>query len=287
MYRVFVVLCFTITAFFGKSAFAGEIVEVSVLDIHPTQPAAGYAASAATQFLKFKNVRDETSLRERIIQEKPLRGVRGPGGDIYLTDGHHRALGMYRTSVAICESIRTEADSCARSIKVRVEIDVDFSSRTWDEFSDALLKDNNMYLPPAIREKLASGSLARENIFRDVLPRSLAKLADDPMRSAIGTLFHHQGINGNNFANYLEFLVAEKLNDKIVVQVGQEADIGVQIRLLRAIFGNQELVRYIRCLARKNGEDWKNAQRQINAVVGLDAETAFEQKNCEVTKQQR
>lgn len=142
MKRLLMVCVLLIITLFGNFATGAEIAEVAVLDIHPTQPAAGYAASEATQLMKFKNVRDETALRSRVLEEKPLRAVIAPGGDIYLTDGHHRALGVYRTSAAICEASRpaAEVSSCMRGIKVKVRIEGDYSKSSWEEFVDALLK---------------------------------------------------------------------------------------------------------------------------------------------------
>ncbi len=264
-----------------------EVAKVSVVDIQPTQPAAGYAASdvSASKLLKFKNIKDETALCNQVLQEKPLRAVVGPGGGIYLTDGHHRALAVFRTSAAICESSRpaAEVDPCLRGVKVKVRIEGDYSKRSWDDFVDALLKENNIYLPQTIKARLASGELTKEQLFKGpdrVMPPSLGKLANDPMRSAIGTLFYYQGINGNLFANYLEFLVAERLGGEVKVQVGQEFNPEVQVRLLKAIFSNEDLVKFIRCLARRDKESWSEAQKEVNQVVGLDSSTPFAPETC-------
>ncbi|MFH0787410.1 MAG: ParB/Srx family N-terminal domain-containing protein [Pseudomonadota bacterium] len=264
-----------------------EIAEVSVVDIQPTQPAAGYAASevSASKLLKLKNIMDETTFRNQVLQEKPLRAVIGPGGGIYLTDGHHRALGVYRASTAICESSRpaAEVDACLRGVKVRVRIEGDYSKSTWNDFVDALLKENNIYLPQTIKARLASRELTKEQLFKGpdrVIPPSLGKLANDPMRSSMGTLFHYQGINGNLFANYLEFLVAERLGGEVKVQAGQEFDPRVQVRLLKALFSNEDLVKFIRCLARRDKESWNEAQKEVNQVVGLDSSTPFAPETC-------
>lgn len=289
MKRLSIASLILIVILFCNLAIGAEFAEVSVLDIHPTQPAAGYAASEATQLLKFKNIRDETALRDRVLQEKPLRAVIAPGGGIYLTDGHHRALGVFRTSAAICESSRPDAevDSCMRGIKVKVRIDGDYSKSSWDEFVDALLNQNNIYLPQTIKARLASGELTKERVFKGpdgVMPPSLGKLANDPMRSAIGTLFYYQGINGDLFANYLEFLVAERLGGKVTVDVGHEFDPAVQVRLMKAIFGNEDIVKFIRCLARRDEKSWSDAQKALNQVVGVDNSTSFTPILCETGK---
>jgi hypothetical protein len=289
MKRLSIIFLLLIVTLFGNFAIGAEFAEVSVLDIHPTQPAAGYAASEATQLFKFKNIRDEAALRNRVLQEKPLRAVVAPGGGIYLTDGHHRALGVFRTSAAICESSMpaAEVDSCMRGIKVKVRIDGDYSKSSWDDFVDALLKENNIYLPQTIKARLASGELTKERIFKGpdgVMPPSLGKLANDPMRSAIGTLFFYQGINGDLFANYLEFLVAERLGGVVKVEVGHEFDPGVQVRLMKAIFGNEDIVKFIRCLAIRDKKSWSDAQKEINQVVGVDNDTPFSPTLCETGK---
>lgn len=277
------------TAEVPAPAAGPKIAEVSVFDIRPTQPAAGYASSEATQLLRFKNIRDEAALRDRVLQEKPLRAVVAPGGCVYLTDGHHRALAVYRTSAAICESSRpvAEVDACMRGIKVRVRIDGDYSKSGWDEFVDALLKENNMYLPQAMRAKLASGELAKERIFKDpdgVMPTSLGKLANDPMRSAIGTLFHYQGISGDLFANYLEFLVSERIGGAVEVKAWNEFSPDVQIRLMKAIFGNENIVKFIRCLAIRDEKPWNEAQKAIDQAVGVDTGARFTPAHCETGK---
>jgi hypothetical protein len=220
------------------------------------------------------------------LQEKPLRAVVAPGGAIYLTDGHHRALAVFRTSAAICESSRpaAEVDSCMRGINVRVRIDGDYSQSSWDDFVDALLKENNMYLPQTIKARLASGELTQERSIKGpdgVMPPSLGKLANDPMRSAIGTLFHYQGINGDLFANYLEFLVAERLGGAVEVKVGHEFSPDVQVRLTKAIFGNEEIVKFIRCLASRDETSWSDAQKAIDQIVGVDNAIPFTPAHCE------
>jgi len=116
------------------------------------------------------------------------------------------------------------------------------------------------------------------------MPPSLGKLANDPMRSAIGTLFHYQGINGDLFANYLEFLVAERLGGVVEVKVGHEFDPGVQIRLMKAIFGNEDIVKFIRCLAIRDEKSWSTAQKAIDQVVGVDNGTPFVPVLCETVK---
>ena len=270
-------------------AVGAEIAEVSVLEIHPTQPAAGYAASEATQLFKYKNIRDDAALRARVLQEKPLRAVIGPGGEFFLTDGHHRALGVYRTAAAICENTRPAADvaPCIRSIKVKVQVDGNYTGQSWNTFVDQLMKENNLYLPKPVKEAVVKGTLPKEKLLKQpggILPESLAKLANDPMRSAIGTLFYYQGVSGDNFANYLEFLVAERLNGVVPVQVGHEFEPGVQVRLMKAIFGNGDIVTYIRCLARRDETAWKTAQQQINQVVGIDTDAPFAPSHCGTEK---
>ncbi len=289
MKRLTIVCLLLIITFFGNFARGAEFTEVSVLDIHPTQPAAGYAASEANQLMKFKNIRDEAALRNQVLQEKPLRAVVAPGGGIYLTDGHHRALALFRTSAAICETSRptAEVDSCMRGIKVKIRIEGDYSKSSWDDFVDELIKENNIYLPQTIKVRLASGELTKERIFNGpdrVMPLSLGKLANDPMRSAIGTLFHYQGIKGDLFVNYAEFLVAERIGGMVKVEVGHEFDPGVQVRLMRAIFGNEDIVKFLRCLARRDEKSWSSAQKGINQVVGVDNVTPFSPTLCETGK---
>ena len=289
MKRLSIVVLLLISTVFGNFAAGAEFAEVSVLDIRPTQQAAGYASSEASRLFKFKNIKDEAALRNQVMQEKPLRAVFGPGGSVYLTDGHHRALGVFRTSAAICELSRpvAEVDSCLAGIKIKVRIDADYSKSSWDEFLDVLLKENNIYLLPAIRARLASGELTKENIFKGpdrIMPSTLGKLANDPMRSAIATLFYNQGIHGDLYANYVEFLLSERLGGAVKVEVGHEFDPAVQVRLSKVVFGNEDIVKFIRCLARKDEKSWSEAQKEINQAVGVDSAAPFNQALCTTGK---
>lgn len=265
---------------------SADVREFSVVDLRPTQPAAGYAAAEAGQFQKFRLVDNEEKLHARLKQEKPLRVVLGPGGAVFLTDGHHRALGIFRASMAICETSRPgdQTNACMAGVRVRVRVDGDYSEMSWSNFLEILVKENNIYLPREIREKLDSGKLSAEMLFKQpggLLPPNIGKLANDPMRSAIGTLFYHQGISGDLFINYIEFMLAERVDSKVKVEPGFESDIGVQMRLTKEIFGNPSMVKYLRCKARQGNDSWNKAQRQINNSVGLEASHSFEPSFCQ------
>lgn len=281
----FIVCLLQITFLFSTPSFGAEIREVSILDIHPTQPAAGYSAVEAAQAIKYKNINDPNFFSDQVLQEKPLRGVIGPDAELYLTDGHHRALGILRASSSVCEKKQplSPVDSCVRGTKVRVVIDMDYSQKTWPDFVDSLQKDNNIYLPPELRQKLSSGEISPEQLFKrpdGLLPANLGKLANDPMRSALGTLFYYQGISGELFVNYVEFLLSEKLDKNIRVKPGEESDMRVQLRLMKAIFCNDQVVNFLRCLAKRETSTWQKAQKQINLAVGLEEEIPFDASHC-------
>ncbi len=277
-------LMFVFTAW---PVFSEEIIEVSIRDIHPTQPGAGFASSEASRLKKFKDIKDESGLRAKLKSEPPLRAVRGPGGGIFLTDGHHRALGAFRTSSAVCTSARPTdgVDSCMKGARIRVRLEGDYSTNTWNEFVDALQKQNNIYLPPVVRDKLKSGEISKEAIFREpdgIIPPTLGKLVNDSMRSALGSLLVRPviALNTDNFVNYFEFFLAERVEKRVKFEPGHETDLEVSKSIANIIFNDPEIVLYMRCLARTDGDNWQKAQSQINRLMKLAPETPFEQAAC-------
>lgn len=284
-------LSLLIFVLFSQATFANEIVTIAIGDLRPTQPAAGMVSTDYARKNKYGKVKDIDEFRAKIFTENPLRAVRGPGGDIYLTDGHHRALGIFRTAAEKCESVKASesVDDCMKSAKVRVRIDGDFSKSSWNDFVDALFKDNNLYLPPDVRDKVSRGEISKQQIFKNpggVLPPTLGKLANDPMRSAFGALFSRQrfSIDGNNFVNYVEFFLAEKITDKVKVEAGKELTPEVQISMAGAIFYNPDVLKYLRCLARTDEIQWDKAQTDINLALRIEANTPFERKECAINK---
>jgi len=291
MKRLSVGLSLLFIVLFAQGSFAVETVTISILDLHPTQPAAGVASTDYFRKTKYAKINDLDEYRALIVSENPLRAVRGPGGDIYLTDGHHRALGIFRTAAEKCEIVKSSEsiDVCMKKAKVRVKIDGDFTKSSWNDFVDALMKDNNLYLPPDVREKVSRGEISKQQIFKNpggVLPPTIGKLADDPMRSALGSLFSRQrfSIDGNNFVNYVEFLLAEKIADRVKVEAGKELVPEVQISLAGAIFYNPDVLKYLRCLARTDEIQWDKAQTDINLALRIEANTPFERRECELNK---
>lgn len=169
---------------------------------------------------------------------------------------------------------------------IRVNVEDDLSSKTWTDFVAALKKNNNIYLPSQLWAKIEKGEITYEQIFKKpggIIPDSLGKLANDTIRSALGSLFSRQKFNvdGNNFINYLEFYLADKIADRVKIEPGQEFDPDVQINLARAVFYTPEILKYFRCLARSDDFSWEKAQVDINLALRLDANVSFDQSNCE------
>ena len=140
-----------------------------------------------------------------------------------------------------------------------------------------------------VRERVSRGEISKQQIFNNpdgVLPPNIGKLANDPMRSALGSLFSRQkfSIDGNNFINYLEFLLAEKIADKVKVEAGREFTPEVQISLAGAIFYNPDVLKYLRCLARTEEILWDKAQTDINLALRIEANTPFERRECGLNK---
>jgi hypothetical protein len=270
---------------------ADKITQVSIIDIHPTQPEAGLASTELLRKSKYSKISDMEEYRTKVLAENPLKTVRGPGGEIYLTDGHHRALGVFRTASEKCEKTKSvePVDACMKKIEVRVKVEADFSQGSWDDFLDALQKSNNIYLPPEVRAKLQRGEITKQQIFKypgGVLPPNIGMLADNPLRSSLGSLFSRSkfNIDASNFVNYLEYLLGEKIADKVKVESGREFDPEVQIDLTRAIFYTPEILKYMRCLAKTDDFSWEKAQTDINLALRLDGNLPFEQSSCEASR---
>ncbi len=287
MQRLSITVCIFLSLCLAQLAF-GEEIKVSIIELRPTQPAAGLATTDIFRKSKYQKTTDMAEFLAKIIAENPLRAVRGPGGEIFLTDGHHRALGVFRTAMERCESAKPAVgvEPCMKQALIRVNVEDDLSSKTWTDFVAALKKNNNIYLPSQLWAKIEKGEITYEQIFKKpggIIPDSLGKLANDTIRSALGSLFSRQKFNvdGNNFINYLEFYLADKIADRVKIEPGQEFDPDVQINLARAVFYTPEILKYFRCLARSDDFSWEKAQVDINLALRLDANVSFDQSNCE------
>jgi hypothetical protein len=179
-------------------------------------------------------------------------------------------------------------NDCFASIKVKVQIDNDLSKSSWDDFSQYMLKNNNVYLPPDIRKQIENGAIPVADLFKNsnkVLPKTLGELKNDPMRTAMGSMLYlnKPSLNGDLFKNYLEFILIEKLNSKDKLPQGIEANDEYLKKLNALVFKNPEIVKTLRCHARADELSWKEAQLIIDQIVGVvrtKDEPGFLQSEC-------
>lgn len=290
MKKISVMLSAFILLISANTSFCEEIVTVSILDIHPTQPAAGVASVESIRKAKYSKINDIAEYRAKILAETPLKTVRGPEGDIYLTDGHHRALSIFRTTYEKCETLKPVEglDACVKKADIKVTIEEDYSNESWDDFVDELHSSNKIYLTQSTWDKIKRGEISKKQVFKNpgaVLPQNLGKLGNDTMRSALGSLFSRQkfNIDSNNFVNYLEFFIAEKISNKVKIEPGHEFDSDVQVNLARAIFYTPDVLNYMRCLAKDDDYSWDKAQTDINLALRIEANTPFDRSICDKT----
>ncbi len=263
--NVFLALVFSLSS----QSFSAQIVKVPFSEIHPTQPTVGYATIEKIRQKKFKNVVDEETLQKKLQKQKIMPAVKGPGGILFLTDGHHRTSAAYRASVLVCG----QSEECMQRAQVYLEIVADQSGSTWSEFADFMLKNNNVYLSPMLRKQMESGEISREMILKKpggILPDSLANLKDEPIRSAMSEMFDSLSskVDGDHFVNYTEFYLGEKVASQIEIKAGHELESEVLDQLKKLVFNNPETLHYLRCLARQDDANWAIAQEQIDQVVG-------------------
>jgi hypothetical protein len=128
-----------------------------VLNLRPTQFAVGMLEVEEkieiVRKYRHKQIRD-------FIDENPVPVVIGPGGDLYIVDGHHL--------VAVCYHIGVK--------KVRIHVIRDVSKRTmsYAQFWKWMFKTRNAY------PYCQFGEGPQKALY---LPRDIRGLADDPYRS--------------------------------------------------------------------------------------------------------
>jgi hypothetical protein len=246
--------------------------QYSLEQIRPTQTSIGFAAiRSIRENYASRAAKNGQSLKEYLAERaasEPLRGVRSPDGQIFLTDGHHRTR---VTSDLIHES-------GAPAARIPVRLDADFTNDTWEAFAAHMVAHNDLYLDPPIRKRVQSeidrGQLTAAGIFAraDILPANIGALPDNPLRSVIGNILYPLGLKGEHFANYLEFHLGERLGERlgehVKVKAGEESDPKKIAAVRHALFTDPALIRALRCNARdENPEEYRKTQSQISDAL--------------------
>lgn len=183
---------------------------VSVHDVRPTQMEVGKAHVEYSRVKIYKNPNLIESMASRA-----LPAWIGPDKKIYITDGHHWASGS--------QLVYDENPKLANELKLRVQIEADFSQKTWEEFYIALFNSGKGYFTPEVRHRYlsqdSSGKLfgTPENIvamYQNHLPKSLPELQNNPWRSVFGMALEEIGFDPNfDFIDYIEFYIAEEFTE--------------------------------------------------------------------------
>lgn len=136
---------------------------IAIQDLHPTQPAVGMEAVQCKAEKMTAKYQAKPSKFDKYLADPDrfVPMVRGPGGVFYLTDHHHLSAGVWNSAVPQDRKV------------VNAYLIADWSSRQPEDFWTSMKAANNTWLrDPSGKE-----------IKPDQLPASIAKLADDPLRT--------------------------------------------------------------------------------------------------------
>jgi hypothetical protein len=149
--------------------------------------------------------KSDTNLLEAILS-RPLPGVIDPDGRIRIRDGHHWAS-------AVTEIAKQRPDLAGR-INVRVQVEADFSGKSWAECARYMHRNNIGYFTKETREKYGPLETLPDDklveLYTRYLPKELGDLKNSPGRSAAGMALERMGIEPElGLEDYIEFFLAE------------------------------------------------------------------------------
>ncbi len=264
-------------------AQAGESPEITVnlANVHPTQMQIGMAAVRAVAQTTYvdaaigtdptladfksrvstdpknpkpplKSLAQLSPEQRNVLREKlatylaknppqPVRAVRGPDDSIYITDGHHRTTAL---EVLTLEGSPPLVDPKLAKIRVRIAEGGNYLGRTADFEKFVAAKG---FFTREVRESFERKELSTKQLLGR-LPRTMNEMVsqDLPLRSTIGKVFFDLGIKGDPFEDYLEFFIGEQVACESGSLAGHEFDDATLERTRRAIFGNPDIVAYLR-----------------------------------------
>ncbi|MBI3555273.1 MAG: ParB N-terminal domain-containing protein [Deltaproteobacteria bacterium] len=172
---------------------------------------------------------------------EPVRAVRGPDGSIYITDGHHRTTAL---EVLTLEGAPPLVDSKKAQIRVTIGDSGNYQGRP-DDFIDFVSRTG--FFTRDVRERFQHKELTASQLV-GLLPKTMADMvhSDLPLRSTVGKVFFDLGIKGDPFDDYLEFFIGEQIDCESGSTQGHEFDEATLERTRRAIFGNPDVLAYLR-----------------------------------------
>ena len=81
-----------------KAPVAGDVVVVPVEALRPTQMAVGMRAVTFKR-RKFESRVTHRKQARKVLSDKPIPTVRGPGGELFMIDNHHFGLALWQAEV--------------------------------------------------------------------------------------------------------------------------------------------------------------------------------------------
>lgn len=76
----------------------GDLVLVPIESLRPTQMSVGMRAVVSKR-RKFESRASKRKRMEKVIAERPIPAVRGPGGELFIIDHHHFGLALWQADV--------------------------------------------------------------------------------------------------------------------------------------------------------------------------------------------
>jgi hypothetical protein len=224
------------------AALSAHADQIELSRMRPTQMKVGVAAVDTVEALDRKSLKSGESLQEHIVSQlakHPPSAVIGPKGVVYITDGHHRTLEAYRLHL--------------KSIPVHIE--KDFSGPGQEQlFYRYMAEHSEGYFTQEVRRRFQNvnpASLQYEKMYQS-LPKDFGELAkaDSPERSVIAKIFFDLGVKAMSppFVDYVEFLIAERLECKLAVKSHHEYDSDTLDRARRAVFKGAKAEELLRSL---------------------------------------
>jgi hypothetical protein len=215
---------------FGNSTLATTFEErlVPIADVRPTQMEVGMAHVEYSRAKIYKNPNLVESVASRV-----LPAWIGPDNKVYITDGHHWASGSQR--------VLNEHPSLAGDLKIRVQLEADYSQKTWENFYVDLYKAGKGYFSPQVRSRFVETdgggkqTISSPNIvkmYSEFLPKNLNELRNNPWRSVFGMALEEIGFDPNfDFIDYIEFYLAEEFAEhmRTVDNIFRAIDLGEQV----------------------------------------------------------
>lgn len=168
---------------------AKNLVLVNIGEARPTQSTVGYE-EVRRNLPEIRLAAGEgAEAFDRFLRDRPGFVIRGPSGQMYLTDGHHFARALQEFGLR----------------EMYIEVKKDWSDKTPGEFWDKMREKQKVYLKKFGRE-----------ITTAELPRRIVDLEDDAYRS-LAWLLKQRGVYEKTDAPFQEFVYADYLRDKLTI----------------------------------------------------------------------